>query len=130
MSARRVTDNIARVKGHDSNDVEASYEYANVYRVWLYLNGEPDDEWIRCFVEAAQAADIRMGYEQRHGQPAVAFESEELNLNDVVLYAERLIDAANARRRDVAEHDRQEAERKAERDADARRVSANIDGIA
>jgi hypothetical protein len=118
---------ISRVKGDGSSAVKPSQQ-GGLFDVWLFLNGEPDDEWVRAFTTEAEAADVNVRYELHERKPALVLSSEEeAAIHDVIFKVDRLIDRANDRRRQKAAAEREREDEQRVRDQRAEKIQNEID---
>ena len=117
---------IRRVVGGGSSAVEPSDE-PGVSNIWLYLNGEPDEEWISSFANEALAADASLRYETHNSQPAIAFTEEDSAILRVIPVADEIIGRANALRQERAAEQRQREGEEQKRWAAAKKIQDQID---
>jgi hypothetical protein len=118
---------ISRIRGGGSSTVRPSQQ-GGLFDVWLFLNGAPDDEWVRAFAAEAEAADVKVRYEPHEHKPALALSSEEeAAIHAVIFKVDQLIDRANDRRRQMAAAEREREDEQRVRDQRAEKIQNEID---
>jgi hypothetical protein len=130
MQAKQATTRIARAAGQRNNHVEPSEQHEDDYYIWLYLNDEPEDAWVKIFNEAGRKyGDICMRYEPHNGMPALALTGDVHSFEEIATRALKLIRKANSDRQKLAKEELQALRRWPERQRIAASLSEALDKI-
>jgi hypothetical protein len=117
---------MSRVRGGDSSAVKPAQE-EGVFDVWLYLEAQPDDQWIEAFALAAEEAGVRIRHEPHAGRPSIAFSEQHRAINKVIAATDKIIEHANSRRQQMAAEERQYQAEQNSRDQEAVKIQDEID---